>query len=409
MPTHHVWGTANLQEILAYLRAPLAPRWRFTTVLLAMVALRWLMIVVLMLDLFQLDEHVPPWYFSTGGDQLNYFTLGAELARGRTVNELVSLGAALTMVPFVWLTDAVRYRTIVAPLVVINGFILGGASVALTGLAGKEYTGSRRVGLLAAALWLLLPAFYYLTLGLHPEPALLRGAGIPKLMWLNGLSDGPASFAILLGVWALGRAMNRESPRAYFLAGLGFGWAVMTRIVVAPVVALLLGILVLARRWRGLLWVSLGGLLGFLPQAVFNTVEYGFPLYTSYLRNISPAEDVRRPLSLILTQLPYSPVDLVDTITYYTSQFFWLVPLLVLALGACFVAGIILWRERGWPYTLILLGVPLTHITAGVASFVFPGDPIRHSMLAYPYLLIVAAYVVLLIWQAVQRFIPRPA
>jgi hypothetical protein len=45
-----------------------------------------------------------------------------------------------------------------------------------------------------------------------------------------------------------------------------------------------------------------------------------------------------------------------------------------------------------------LLGVPVIHLVTSVAVFFFPDDPVRHSMLAYPYLLIVSAYLIFLVW-----------
>lgn len=388
-----------LEDIAACLRAPLAPEHRFVSGLLAFVALRLLTALLLVLDLPPLEGHVPPWYFHTGGDQDTYFRLASELAEGRISDDIVSLGTPLVMVPFIWLAHPLNYRGIVAPLVIINGFLLGGASVALIGLIGRDYTGDERVGLLGAALWMALPGFLYLGIAVHPAAELLRGSLLPKTMWLTGISDGPAAFGILLGVWALGRAFQRNSLRAYFLAGLGFGWAVMVRIQVAPVVALLLGILVVMRGWRGLLWVCVGGLTGYFPQAVFNTVEYGVPLYTGYLRNTSPGEVARRPLSEILTSLPYSPGALMSGLSYFIGRYVWLVPVLLVTVGVGIALLVILWRRRGWPYAAILLGVPVVNIVSHMAAFYFPSDPVRFTMLSYPYLLVLVAFLFFLLWQ----------
>ena len=86
----------TLENIAAYLRAPLAPEHRFASGLLALVALRLLMGILLVLDLPPLEGHVPPWYFHTGGDQHTYYRMASELLEGRISDDIVSLGQGLT-------------------------------------------------------------------------------------------------------------------------------------------------------------------------------------------------------------------------------------------------------------------------------------------------------------------------
>ena len=396
------------EVVIAYLRAPFAPEHRFVSGLLIFVLLRLLMVFFLVLDVPPLEGHVPPWYFHTGGDQDQYYRLALALADGQTANEKIGIGVPLEMLPFVWLVEPGWYRDIVAPLLILHGFIFAGASVALVGLIGRDYTGDKRVGMLGAALWSLLPVPVYLVLELHPAATLLRGSVLPKIMWLTGISDGPSSFGILVGVWALGRAFGRDSLRAFFVAGLALGWAVMVRIAVAPMVALLLGVLLLARAWRGVLWVGVGGLLGYLPQAVFNTVQYGFPLYTGYLRTFDPGNP-RRPLAQILTELPYSPGAAVQSLTYFTGRYPFFVPLLLLAGALLLLLVVTLWRRRGWPYAAILLGVPVGNIVTNLAIYFFPADPIRFTMLSYPYLMVLGAYLAFLAWDALLASLARRA
>jgi len=394
----------RLQDsITPYLRAPLAPEHRFASGLLAFMMLRWLMALLLVLDVLHLKGHVPPWYFHTGGDQQYYYRLAEALARGQIATEIVGVGAPLVMVPFVWLVDAFHYRDIVAPLVVINGFLLGGLSIVLTGLIGKIYSGDERAGLLGAGLWLLAPVFFYGAVGFHPAAASLRGTGLPKIMWLTGISDGPSIFAMLVAVWLLGRALERRSLRAFFGAGLALGWAVMIRIQVSPIVAALLGILVVARVWRGLLWVCIGGLVGYFPQAVLNTVEFGIPFYTGYLRANDPTDispTLRRPLSELRVSLRYSPSGFVQSVAHLRERLPFVVPLALVAGVAGIILLVVLWRRRGWLYAAILLGVPLVNIAVHLALPFFALDPVRFTMLSYPYLFVAGAYFLFVLWDA---------
>lgn len=389
------------KSIAAHWRAPFAPAHRFASLLAGLVILRVVMVVLLMADVPHLNNHVPPWFFHTGGDQQNYFILARDLSEGQITDEKVSLGSSLLMVPFVWLFRATQYRDLVAPLVIFNGLLLGSASVALTGLIGKHYTGDERVGLLGAAAWLSLPIVIYVAIGIHPAAEMLRGSLLPKIMWLTGISDGPASFGILVSVLALGMGRVRDDRLAYFVAGLGFGWAVMYRIQVAPAVAFVLGLLVLARAWRGLAWVSLGGLIGYLPQAVLNTITYGLPFYTGYLRSLDPFNPVpRRPLPQLLRELPYSPAALVNSFAFFFERYAWLAPALAMVAAIGLLVFVALWRKRDWFFASVLLGLPAFYVMVNVSVYFFQSDPVRFSMLAYPYLLVAGAFLVFLVWDA---------
>jgi hypothetical protein len=382
-------------------------RW-FATALLAAMLLRWAIGLALLLDVPHLEFHARTWYFHTGGDQHDYFELAVSLLRGERAPNPVGLGAALPMVPLVALTDATDYRQILWPLVLLNGFVFGGLSVVLIGLIGRDYTADRRAGALAAALWATLPVPLYLVLGLHWRAEAVRASVIPKIMWLNGISDGHAAIGMLLGVWSLGRGLNRGKTRDWILAGIGFGYAVMGRVQVAPLVlgvvtvVILWGIVGRGRGLIGLIWLGLGGAIGYLPQAIYNTRFFGFPLGTGYLGLIEDFGEYGGFIEWYKEFIPYSPAHLLKAVGYYLARHPWFGVVGVIGVGMGLVGLVMVWRRRGWVHVAILFGVPVGNVLLNASAWMFSSDPVRFTMLSYPYLLAIGSALALWLWDALR-------
>jgi hypothetical protein len=400
--------TRSRLRLADLLRRSLGPdRW-FTMALLAAMLLRWAIGLALLLDVPHLEFHARTWYFHTGGDQHDYFELALNLLRGERASNPVGLGAALPMVPLVALTGATDYRQILWPLVLLNGFVFGGLSVVLIGLIGRDYTADRRAGALAAALWAALPVPLYLVLGLHWDAEAVRASAIPKIMWLNGISDGHAAIGMLLGVWLLGRGLDGGKARDWILAGIGFGYAVMGRVQVAPLV---LGVVTLVAlrggvgRGRGLIeliWLGLGGMIGYLPQAVYNTRFFGFPLGTGYLGEIDDIGEYGGLIGWCKQFFPYSPTHLLEAAGYYVIRHPALGIVSIIGAGLGLVGLVMVWRRRGWMYTAILFCVPIGNVLLNASAWMFPSDPVRFTMLSYPYLLAIGSALALWLWDALR-------
>ncbi len=409
------------QPVLATLPSPshkIAAWWRSLGVvqrgLIALVLLRLVIALAFMLNIIPLDLRFN-WYLHHGGDQEIMMDLAESIIAGEPVPVVVGIGQPLIMIPWILLIKPFSgldfaYFDIVAPLVLINGFLLGGLSVLVMGKIAQLLTRDDRVALWSAGLWSVAPLLSYFVFFWHFDPVLMRSALVPKIGWLNGLSDGPAAFYVLLSVLLLaqidaGRA--QPSLRRMALIGAVFGVAVMFRIHVSPVVAFLLFYILLAYGWRKLLATCVGGLIAYLPQAWYNQVVFRLPITAGYISE----NDVRfwgstlhRPLSDIIASSPFHPKHLLELADYLLGPRPWLVlPLGLLVVIAVFVI-IHLWKERGWRAVALLIVAPLAYQIPMMLAWPFRYDVIRFTIPSMPFALILGFWAA---WRAWDYFAGR--
>lgn len=369
---------------------------------------RWLLDTLFMLNVIPLEIRLG-WHLHHGGDQEFMYDLARSLVKHTPEEAVVGLGQALVMAPWVALLDPEAYMDIVAPLVVINGYILGGLSVLLVGGIARAVVGAQdeeragRVALAAAGLWALLPLIVYLSFFWHPRAAIMRSAAAPKLAWLNGLSDGPAVFFLLLATFLLARALHdptrrdpqRPAPGFWRMLGVGaaLGAAITFRFHIVPMAAALLLYVALAYGRRPLLAALEGALLAYLPQAWYNLTVFNFPFTTGYISygdGMNYGGTFRRSLADFLTNVPFYPQDIWAALTALWSHAAWAFGLGALALVAV-VAGLVwLLRRIDWRPLALLVVAPLTYLLPMLAAFNFHEDPIRFTMPALPSLMIAA-------------------
>ena len=354
---------------------------------------RLILALLFMLDILPLDMRFG-WYLHHGGDQEYAFSLAQSLIRGIPEASVVGLGQPLVMVPWIVLLKAHYYLDIVVPLVLINGFLLGSLSVPLVGSVARRITGDDRVGLWSAVVWAFLPLLTYYGFFWHFDPVILRSSYVPVVGWLNGLTDGPAIFWILLAILLLARPLDKaEPPSLWHMAGAGAacGVGVVFRVHIAPMVAILLVYIVVVHGWRALVAACVAGLIAYLPQAVYNQIMFGFPIWTGYISLGSLSE---QSLDYVLHNLPFSPAQLVELWNYTIGRRGWLVVPLGLVLLVSVYAIVMLWRRRGWRAVALLIGPPAAYLGLMTMSWPFRLDMVRFSMPAYPYVIIACIYAV---------------
>lgn len=373
-----------------------------------MMFVRWVVALLFMLNVIPLDLRYK-WYLHHGGDQAHFLALATSLLKGQPEPRLVGIGQALVMMPWVAILKPYNYLELVAPLVVINGFILGGLSVLLVGGIAWQMVKQRSVALVAAAIWALLPLIAYFSFFWHFDAVKVRSSTVPAVGWLNGLSDGPAMFFTLLSVWLLARIMDQgKQPPFWDLAGIGASLSliIMFRVHFALAVALMLVYVVLAHGWRSLAVVVGAGLIMYIPQAWYNQVVFGLPITTGYIS----AYDVEgwggtlyRPLSDIIRVLPFNPAQINTLFEYYLGRRPWLlIPLLGLIAVALYIL-VVLQRKYGWHSVTLLLGVPLAYLGPMAFTWPFRQAILRFSMPIYPFVIIVCVYAGWQIWAGFQR------
>lgn len=405
-------GSALLPAVRYPLRTVLyAPGRRAWLAVLSLVTLRLLLNTAFLLNILQLERRDPVfrWYLQHGGDQVIMFHLAYSLLDGPVLETVVGIGQPLVMLPWIYLLKPAQYIEIAAPLVLINGFLLGGLSVALVSRFGEIVTGSRRIGLIAAALWALLPLFAYVGFFWHPESVLLRSAMVPKLGWLNGLSDGPATFFLLLGATGLADIMRRKQADFWAATGVGaaLGVAVLFRFHITPVVAVLLLGLLLVAGWRALLAALGMMLIAYLPQAWYNLAVFNLPFTTGYL-SYGDVQNwggtLHRPLNDLLVFFPASPspANVIGTLAHFLRERVWLAAPLAVILALGVLAFVELKRRHGWQAVYMLLGAPFAYLLPMLTTSNFRDDVLRFSMPVMPALLVAGVFAagVVLEWMA---------
>ena len=218
---------------------------------------------------------------------------------------------SLPLVPFRvigWIDDEVAVGVGIALAIVANT-----VTIFATAFIGHRVTGSRRVGIAAAALFTFWPFLTWLLLGEQTwaNSAWAIEAGLE-------LYTEPVSTALVAGGLALALVRGRP-PWALVTAGIVFGYATgvrPTNIVFAAAAAILFAS---ERDWRSVGRLVVGGvavlpiMLAFLPKKRGYDLELardetGLPLWSNdYLITTFTDSTVYRPLLLVLL-LPFVAV-----------------------------------------------------------------------------------------------------
>lgn len=376
--------------------------------LMFLMVARWVVATVFMLNLLPLDLRYK-WYLHHGGDQQIFMRMAESIIAGQPRSERVGIGQALVMLPWVALIKPHHYFDIVAPLVIINGYILGGLSVLVVGSIARRVTQDDRIALWSAALWALLPLFSYYSFFWHFDPVNVRSSTVPTVGWLNGLSDGPAAFALLIAILLLAKASRQDGdPSFWQMAGVGAatGTAVIFRIHFAPATALIVLYVLLVYGWCSFLTVCGAGLIVYIPQGWYNQVVFGLPITTGYISDLDMQNwggTLNRPLSDIITGLPFSPGHIIQLGKYYIGRRPWLIiPLAGLGMIGAYVLAAI-WRQRGWQSVMLLIGIPLSYLGPMAFAWPFRDAILRFSMPVFPFVIIMCVYAARTLWASLGR------
>lgn len=398
---------------------------RFDWLLVAMMGLRWGMVGLLLAGIPRLPLR-ENWLTYPAGDQEIIFFAAFHLSRGIYRPTVAGLGQILVMFVYwkaqqlpLWVNvirpltgrtyGVVSYTDILPELLFTNAFVLGGVSIVLVGLLARAITGRKGIGLAAAAGWLLTPYLIAPVRCIHLDPVGNRADIVPTLLWMNGLSDGPGFFFVLLSTWLAWLAIERR--RKWLLATLGISLAatVTFRAVMLPAALMLWAVVATKLGWRAALGMTVAGLLAYVPQMAFNQKVYGFPITSGYM-HIGAAPGLPRTLQTdaLSSFFPFDPRYLAVSAPELAAQCPALVPVVVVA-GAVAGLGLVwLWRRRGWEQAA-LLAAPLPYLLLVVTFIDFRQDPVRLTMLSLPYVYTACSYAVTVWWrERVARPLPSP-
>lgn len=368
--------------------------------LAGLVILRILIALLIMLNILSLPSEMRfGWHLYHGGDQDIIFRLANSIIEGEPSREVVGIGQALVMIPFILLLRPYYYTDMVMPLVLINGFLFAGLSVWLLGILVKHTTGSDRTAVWSAALWSTLPLLAYIALFWNPT---LRGVLVPVLGWLNGLTDGPATFFVLLAAMLLAQSRTaKPSFRRMLVIGMVLCAAILFRVHVAFMVIVMFACILIQHRWRGLAPAILGFLIAYIPQGWYNWVKFKLIFTTGYLSyyRFNKETGLVRPLSELLPTLPFSPHNIMQLFNQLFGDRLWLLIPVILAVAAMIAVCIMLWKRQGWQSVCLLIVLPMSYLLPMSLAWPFREDPIRFSIPAMPFLIAASIYAVQLIIQ----------
>lgn len=352
------------------------------------------------------------WFLHHGGDQDISFGLAKSIIEGNPQAVLIGIGGALPMIPLILILDPYNYFDIVAPLVVLNGFLMGGLSVLVVGYIAKRTTQDDRVVWWSAGIWAILPLLFYVGFFWHFDALTVRSSLVPKIGWLNGLSDGPMMFFMMAAIMLLAHNLETgQYKHTQFWRMLGVGAAmsaaVVYRVHIAPMVVFLAFYVLVSHGWLNTLFVGIGGIIAYIPQAWYNMVVFGIPITTGYSSMIDAAfasvTGSTRPFLDRLRWLPFHPRHIGELLNYFLGSRPWLAVPLVLVILIGLFATILLWRRDGWHSAALLVGAPLSYIGLMATAWPFREDVIRFSMLCFPFLIILTCYTFFYLWDQGQR------
>ncbi|MEK7439157.1 MAG: hypothetical protein AAB571_00805 [Chloroflexota bacterium] len=351
---------------------------KWTWGVIALTLARAIMIALMFLDVPKLDYHVG-WAFYHGGDEFLYFKVANDILAGKFLFTTVSGGWAFVVALATWLTQADHYEATLPVLTPLNGIFLSVCSVWLVARLTRLLTADDSQSLLAAAVWTFSPYLLWVAFSFFPKAMALQNVYVPRQLWLNGLTDAPSIFLVMLGAVLLLKAHQTQNANRLIWIGSGvmFGLALSIRIHTLAMIAPMWFALLLARRWRELLWVVLGSVIGFAPQFVYNGLV-GNIFDTPYIRNwLRPQNG---GISFEWNNTPFSPRFLLSNLITITRGNILLMIVGVAAAGAAAFAFVRAWRLRGGVEAIIMFVAPLASFGLHVTAYLFLDDPIRFSM-----------------------------
>ncbi len=262
-----------------------------------MILLRPLTVCLLLLDVPHVWQH-DGWRFYAGGDEIEYFELARSLVDGHPVASSRTLGYPLLLAPLAAAAGAQTARDLQPWIVLLQAMMLGAVVTWLVERLARLFVDGDAIPLAAAAAFALLP-WWLLLPGLWPPKyyEALSGWNLSYQLGLVPYADLPSQAAEVAAILLFVRAAARGSGRLALAAGAVAGMAGLIRVTnIPPLGGLVLFSYLLqdpgagpngrrsVKRALGV-GAAYGGaaLAVFLPQFVYNAIQFGHPLQWGYV------------------------------------------------------------------------------------------------------------------------------
>jgi hypothetical protein len=375
---------------------------RVTGILSLLILLRLAMVAGMVMGLPETPNHVG-WLFHHGGDQATYISASLALLRFQPGYSLVNIGFPLFLAPFLWLTGSTTFAEIVAPVAIFSGCLLFPLSIVLEFLVARRLTGDERAALLASGLWTLLPyliyAAGYLASPFRPQWIKLGGVWAAHYMWLQVLSDPPATFIILFLFYALARSFDQHAASWGIIAGLLAGLAFLFRPVNMVAIATVGLIYLWQRKIRLAFYFAVATVAAVTPEFLYDTL-FSHARFSAAI--VESAGDFtgqwKEGTPLFSPTLVVRLLSRVYGISNNIFIIFIFSVTLLLLMGGFIMAVLHIWRRRRLMGGVLGAWV-LSFLALYANYFAFQYDVGRHLMPILPALCIIAAVDLLMLWR----------
>lgn len=219
------------------------------------------------------------WLYYQGGDELWHYVTSWLLGQGRLAHTSVGYGWAVVLLPFA-LAGGPDLVTPLPFIVLLNVLVLMPIALLATYGIGRRL-GGRLFGYWCAALWILVPiiGIKYTDAGYHQRYTELL---LPQSLGLTGMSDFPSMVGGVVAAYFTLRAVQGHSRSDGVLAGLLAGVVIGIKPSNAPLVVGMALALLVARRWRSLVYTGAGFAPGIVALVVWKARGEGnLPLFHS--------------------------------------------------------------------------------------------------------------------------------
>jgi len=255
---------------------------KILTILILLVIMRMAMSIALIYGFPEKGSYLGGYFYLN--DEEEYFRLAFSLARFSPVDSYRTLGFPILLLPFIWLSQANSFDQLLLPVAIFHACVLAPASIILVALIAKRLTKEWKIALLAASIWTIFPYLVYIFV--HSNPSFCKDVPAMRMahqMWLQALTDPPATFFILLAIYTFLISLDKKNVIYPLLTGISFGWATLIRPGNVIMAVLFLSFYLYERKLKHLILFVSSSFFILLPQFIYNWLFYGSPLKFSSL------------------------------------------------------------------------------------------------------------------------------
>lgn len=248
--------------------------------------LRFIMVFLLMNNIPFTDMQDKGFRPNFGGsyfpDEVHYFELAGSFAKFSPIPNVANLGYPLFLAPIIFFTGASSPIDIVKVVFIIQAFLFFSLAIVIVALVSFEIIKSRKLSLVAAALFTVYPYTLFAILKLADFPRVIPA--FHYQMWINIGADYLSAILLYFGFYLLIRKYNYNSLNFYSTTVISVVFAAAALVRVANILYLPLIFLILffIKKYHQSFTFGIIASLVYLPQLIYNSYFFGSPFTYGY-------------------------------------------------------------------------------------------------------------------------------